>query len=95
MNVTLPTEENGEVVDKQYTYDVDEYFSQFVIEPPESLEENVNSLGGTSVNETVDGNTEVTNTDSQETDANTQDTSTEPTDVNVQDTNVEATDTNV
>ena len=95
MNVTLPTEENGEIVDKQYTYDVDEYFSQFVIEPPESLEENVNSLGGTSVNETVDGNTEVTNTDSQETDANTQDTSTEPTDVNVQDTNVEATDTNV
>ena len=71
MNVTLATEENGEIVDKQYTYDVDEYFSQFVIEPPESLEENVNSLGNNGTNETVvDENTEVTNTDTQATDTN-------------------------
>ena len=58
----------------QLTYDVDEYFKQYVIEPPTSLEENVNSLGDNNTNETVDGNavtnTEVTN--EQTTDVNTQ-----------------------
>ncbi len=56
------------------TYDVDEYFAEQVIEPPSSLEENVNSLGNNNTNETVDGNavtnTEVTN--EQTTDVNTQ-----------------------
>ena len=77
------------------TYDVDEYFAEQVIEPPTSLEENVNSLGNNNSNEAVDGNSEITNNDTDTTDTNTQDTSTEATGTNVQDTSADTTDTNV
>lgn len=64
MNFTRQVEEDGKMVDKRYTYDVDEYFKQEVIETPGTLEENVNSIGN-SGNETVDANTTVTDTNTQ------------------------------
>ena len=64
MNFTRPVEENGKLVDKHETYDVDEYFEQLIIETPPTLEENVNSLIGNNVaNETADGNSTVTNSE--------------------------------
>ena len=49
MNFIMPSDGS------RVTYDVDEYFSELVIEPPTSLEENVNSLE--SNNTSADGNT--------------------------------------
>ena len=61
MNFTRQVEEDGKMVDKRYTYDVDEYFKQEILEPEESLGENINNIGN-NVNETVDANTAVTDT---------------------------------
>ena len=49
MNFIMPSDGS------RVTYDVDEYFSELVIEPPTSLEENVNSLESNN-NTSEDGN---------------------------------------
>ena len=50
MNFIMPSDGS------RVTYDIDEYFSELVIEPPTSLEENVNSLESNN-NTSIDGNT--------------------------------------
>ena len=64
MNFTRQVEEDGKIVDKRYTYDVDEYFKQEIIETPGTLEENVNNIGN-SGNETIDTNTVAADSNTQ------------------------------
>lgn len=64
MNFTRQVEEDGKMVDKRYTYDVDEYFKQEVIETPGTLEKNVNNIGN-SGNETIDTNTVAADSNTQ------------------------------
>ena len=86
MTFTWPLEETGETVPTQYTYDVDEYFEQQVIETPQTPQINQNTILSPTVN-TVDTNTEVNSNEisGNEVDANTVETDAEP--VNGEETN--------
>lgn len=77
---------NWETVPTQYTYDVDEYFEQQVIETPQTPQINQNTILSPTVN-TVDTNTEVNSNEisGNEVDANTVETDAEP--VNGEETN--------
>ena len=76
MNFTVPGQK------EHMTYDVDVYFAEKVIEPPTSLEEDVNSLEDNNTNETtvdvnVTTNTEITNMNIQNTNEQTTETDTQ------------------
>ena len=72
MTFTWPLEETGEIVPTQYTYDIDEYFKQQVIETPQTPQINQNAIFSPTVN-AVDTNTLV---DANEISGNEVDTNT-------------------
>lgn len=59
MSFTLPLEETDDTPPTQYTYDVDQYFAEHVIETPQRPEINQNTIVTPNANTTVDTNTEV------------------------------------
>ena len=73
MTITVQEEQNGEVVNNQRTFDLDEYFSQIILQTPDANEgENSNVITNeTSTNQVVTAN-EVTNptTDNTESTSN-------------------------
>ena len=68
MNFTLKVEEDGKIVDKTETYNVEEYFEEKILKKEENLEDSNNVLNET--NTTVDNNV----IDNTESNANIQET---------------------
>lgn len=90
MTFTWPLEETGEITPIQYTYDVDEYFEQQVIETPQTPIDQ-NTIVSPTVN-TVDTNTLVDGNEISENEVDTNIVATNTIETNSENTN--ATDTN-
>ena len=90
MTFTWPLEETGEITPTQYTYDVDEYFEQQVIETPQTPIDQ-NTIVSPTVN-TVDTNTLVDGNEISGNEVDTNIVATNTIETNSENTN--ATDTN-
>ena len=78
MTFNMPQEQDGEIVEVEYTYDVDQYFEEQILDEPATPELNTNTVDGNTVvdanviadantiaSNTVDTNTVSTNTPAQ------------------------------
>lgn len=75
MTFTLPVEEEGQIVDKQEIYEVDRYFSEHIVQKPQTPEIDQNLIANdTTIQNNVDSNTQTApentaNANAQTTDA--------------------------
>lgn len=56
MTFTMQVQENGEIVDRQETYNLDQYFEEHIIETPQAPELNTNTIANETTANTVDTN---------------------------------------
>ena len=61
MTFTMPVQVNGEIVEQQETYDIDQYFEEHIIEMPQTPELNTNTITNETTANTVDTNSQSTN----------------------------------
>lgn len=61
MTFTMPVEENGKTVDKQVTYEVEQYFQEHIVQKPQEPQLDTNTINNNQVNTPINNQANITN----------------------------------